>query len=67
MPEDVAVVGYDDVALAAYATPSLTTVRQDTAQGGRALVENLLAAMNGETVQDMILPTELIIRKSCGG
>ena len=67
VPEDVAVVGYDDVALAAYATPSLTTVRQDTAQGGRALVENLLAVMNGEAVQDMILPTELIIRKSCGG
>lgn len=66
VPEDVAVVGYDDIEMAAYVTPSLTTVRQDTAAGGRALVENLLRAMDGSPVRDVILPTELIVRRSCG-
>lgn len=66
VPEDVAVVGYDDIDMAAYVTPSLTTVRQDTAAGGRALVENLLHAMDAKPVRDIILPTELIVRRSCG-
>jgi DNA-binding LacI/PurR family transcriptional regulator len=66
VPEHVSVVGYDDIAVAAYTSPALTTVRQDTASGGRALVENLLAALNGEKPRDVVLPTELVIRRSCG-
>ena len=65
-PEDVAVIGYDDIAMSAYVTPALTTVRQDTAAGGRALVENLLAIIDGATPGDVRLPTELIVRRSCG-
>ncbi|MFQ5563476.1 MAG: LacI family DNA-binding transcriptional regulator [Parvularculaceae bacterium] len=67
VPEDVAVVGYDDIALAAYMSPALTSVRQDTIAGGRALVKNLLAILNGETPQDVMLSTELVVRRSCGG
>lgn len=66
VPEDVAVVGYDDISLAAYMSPSLTTVRQDTVAGGRALVQNLLALLAGDIPQDVMLPTELVIRRSCG-
>lgn len=66
VPEDVAVVGYDDISLAAFMSPSLTTVRQDTMAGGRALVTNLLALIEGGAPRDVILPTELIIRRSCG-
>jgi len=66
-PEDVSIIGYDDIALAAFITPALTTVRQDTGAGGRALVENLLAIIDGETPGDVRLPTELIVRRSCGG
>ncbi|MEQ8176931.1 MAG: LacI family DNA-binding transcriptional regulator [Amphiplicatus sp.] len=65
VPEDVAVIGYDDIALASYMTPALTTVRQDTAAGGRALVENLLTLIEGGTARDVVLPTELIVRRSC--
>ncbi len=65
VPDDVAVVGYDDIALASYLTPGLTTVRQDTAAGGRALVESMFAILAGDLPADVLLPTELIVRQSC--
>ncbi len=66
VPEDVAVIGYDDIALAEYVTPGLTTVRQDTAAGGRALVESVLSVLGGRAPTDVTLPTELVVRQSCG-
>ncbi len=66
VPEDVAVVGYDDIALASYSSPSLTTVRQNIVQGGRILVQKLMAQINGDTVADSVLKTELIVRRSSG-
>jgi DNA-binding LacI/PurR family transcriptional regulator len=66
VPDEVAVIGYDDIAVSAFVSPALTTVRQDTAAGGRALVAKLLAAMRGEPASDVVLPTELIVRRSCG-
>lgn len=66
VPDDVAVVGYDDIALADYVTPGLTTVRQDTGAGGRALVENILSVLAGNDARDVTLPTELVVRQSCG-
>lgn len=65
VPDEVSVVGYDDIALASYMSPALTTVRQDTTAGGRALVSNLINLINGAAPRDVILPTELIIRRSC--
>lgn len=66
VPEDVAVVGYDDIAMAAYVSPGLTTIRQDTNAGGRALVANILATLAGKEAADVTLPTALILRQSCG-
>lgn len=66
VPHDVAVIGYDDIALSSYVTPGLTTIRQDTTTGGRKLVENMLAILAGRDPSDSILPTELVIRQSCG-
>ena len=66
VPEDVAVVGYDDIALAGYSSSSLTTVRQNIVQGGRILVQKLMAQINGDTVTDSVLKTELIVRRSSG-
>jgi DNA-binding LacI/PurR family transcriptional regulator len=66
VPADVAVVGYDDIPLAAFASPALTTVRQDAGAGGAALVERLLAIIEGGERRDVVLPTELIVRRSCG-
>ncbi len=66
IPEDVAVVGYDDVPLAAYAAPPLTTVRSPAVEHGRLAAEMLIKLVRGETVAEPRLKLELIIRASCG-
>ena len=64
VPHDVAVVGFDDIALAAHTTPSLTTVRQDLEQGARILVDLLFRRLEGEETDSVTLPAELVIRDS---
>lgn len=64
VPGDVAVVGYDDMALAAYCDPPLTTVHQPVAEAGNELVEVLLAQMRGERVGPRTLPVYLKLRVS---
>lgn len=66
VPEDVAIVGYDDISLACYSSPSLTTVRQDINKGGRIIVQKMISQINGDTVNDSVLNTELIVRRSSG-
>jgi len=66
VPDDVSVVGYDDIQLAAYCSPRLTTVRQNIYDGGRQIIRKLLDLIAaGETTSTMLQP-ELIIRDSCG-
>jgi DNA-binding LacI/PurR family transcriptional regulator len=67
VPEQVSVVGYDDVPFARYSRPSLTTVSQDTARAGRLLVSKLLDTGAGGEMRSERLPTDLIVRESCGG
>lgn len=62
--EDVSVVGYDDIEMAAYFNPPLTTVRQSIDAGGKALVDSLFALIQGQRALPQVLPTELIIRSS---
>ncbi len=66
VPDDIAVVGFDDIPGAAFSIPGITTVRQDVHEGGRLLVRNLLALMKGEKVGHSVIPVELVIRQSCG-
>jgi DNA-binding LacI/PurR family transcriptional regulator len=62
------VVGFDNVRFARYATPTLTTVAQDTSTAGRLLVSKLLDAGSGRIrSRSERLPTDLIVRESCGG
>jgi DNA-binding LacI/PurR family transcriptional regulator len=65
VPEDVAVVGYDDVPMARYIRPALTTIRQDTALAGRLLLSKLLNGDSSELRSER-LPTDLVVRESCG-
>ena len=67
VPQDVSVVGYDDVPFARFSRPALTTVRQDTARAGRMLVSKLLETGADSEMRSERLPTELIVRESCGG
>lgn len=67
IPDDVAVVGFDDVDFAGYISPSLTTIRAPIEEVGREAVRQLLSLLNGEQVQSLVLKrTELVIRESCG-
>ena len=66
VPEDVAVSGYDDIPTSAFCTPALTTVRQNTAEGGHHLVKCLMDQMAGKKAKSVILDAELIIRQSSG-
>lgn len=64
IPEDVSVVGYDDVEPAAHSFPPLTTVRQPLDLAGVELVQCLAQVMNGEQPASRVLPTELVMRDS---
>ncbi len=63
-PGDVAVVGFDDVAVAALATPSLTTIRQCLPEGARTLIDRLFRRMQGEPAPSVVMDPQLIVRSS---
>jgi DNA-binding LacI/PurR family transcriptional regulator len=67
VPEDISVVGFDDVPEAAYYWPALTTVNQDFSALGRRAVELALRALEGETdpVSELVQP-EVVVRDSTG-
>jgi LacI family transcriptional regulator len=68
IPDDVAVVGFDDIPFAAFVDPPLTTVAQPTYRLGALAMERLLALMNGEavTTRRIVLAPQLVVRRSCG-
>jgi DNA-binding LacI/PurR family transcriptional regulator len=68
IPEDVAVVGYDDVSTAAYAYPPLTTIRSLPVEQGELVALAALSLLEGKPPgsQQDLLPLELIVRESCG-
>jgi len=67
VPDDVSIVGYDDVQLARYNRPALTTIRQDLTKAGDLMVAKLLNAGESRNMVSERLPIELIVRESCGG
>ncbi|MEM7112785.1 MAG: LacI family DNA-binding transcriptional regulator [Chloroflexota bacterium] len=66
VPEDISVVGFDDLEIAEYFLPPLTTVRQPHAHLGRQAAEKLFALIHGASVQAELLEPELIRRGSTG-
>ena len=67
IPDDIALVGYDDIPLASHTSPTLTTVRQPTREQGRCAAEFLLRRIEGDSEQPRVEKTfqcELIIRES---
>ncbi|MEN3613242.1 LacI family DNA-binding transcriptional regulator [Plantactinospora sp. ZYX-F-223] len=65
VPEDVAVIGFDDIELAGYTDPPLSTVRQPIQDLGRTMTRQLLRLAAGERIEPaVLLPTELVLRAS---
>ncbi|MGO4343257.1 LacI family DNA-binding transcriptional regulator [Phycicoccus sp. Soil748] len=68
VPDDVAVVGWDDVMTARYVVPGLTTVRQPVRELGARAADLLHERITGSAVPHsaQVIPTHLVIRSSCG-
>ena len=66
VPDDVALVGFDDIPTARFTSPALTTVAQDTSRAGMLLVETLVQLVDGAPAESRMLPTRLVVRRSCG-
>ena len=65
VPDDVAVIGFDDTAVAWYAEPPLTTVHQPILDIGRTMARQVLRMAGGEAVEpSIVLPAELVVRES---
>jgi DNA-binding LacI/PurR family transcriptional regulator len=64
IPEDIAVVGYDDVSVARHSDPPLTTIRQNGPLAGRLLAEILIQQLRTGAVTNVSIPAELVVRKS---
>ena len=64
IPADIAMVGFDDVALSMFCHPSLTTIRQQTLEGGKLLVRKLLDKLAGKTVRSQVMDVQLVVRES---
>jgi len=66
VPQDVAVIGFDDLPAASMTNPPLTTVSQDLRGAGERLVETVVAQVLRKPVPERTLPARLVVRKSCG-
>jgi LacI family transcriptional regulator len=67
VPKDIAVIGFDDLGFAPFLNPPLTTVRAPTEAVGRIATERLFGLLeNRPSDEVVILPTEIIFRRSCG-
>lgn len=64
IPEQVSVVGYNDIPSAAFFSPPVTTIRQDIYQAGQLLVSNLMQMLEGLPARSSTIKTELIVRET---
>ncbi len=66
VPDDIAVIGCDNIAASAHTRPPLSTITQDTARAGSLLVETLARLLDGRPGGATVLPVELVARESTG-
>jgi DNA-binding LacI/PurR family transcriptional regulator len=64
VPQDVRVIGFDDLPIASQTSPPLTTIRQDISAGAHYLVERLFERMAGTDAGSVIMPPVLVVRES---
>lgn len=64
VPKKIAIIGFDDIAMSEFCSPSLSTIRQNTSAGGRLLVKVLLKKINQQPFKSQLLEVEVIQRQS---
>lgn len=64
VPQQLSVVGFDDIPLAAASDPALTTIRSDAPRMGREATRMLFSVLNGQTPDSVLCPVQLIVRQS---
>ena len=67
VPGQVSVIGFDNVPFSRYSRPALSTIAQDTMKAGRLMVSKLLDHGGATAGRSERVPTELIVRETCGG
>ncbi len=67
VPKDVSVIGYDDVQFARLSIPALTSISQNVEKAGKLLVSKLLTSGGTAEILSERVPTDLIVRDTCGG
>ena len=69
VPQDISVMGFDDIELAEFYVPHLTTIRQNRRQSGITAAQHVLANLRSESSLDLpldcIIDVELVVRDSC--
>ena len=69
LPEDLAIAGFDDIAMARYLTPALTTVQVDLIEFGARAIRRLIEVKDGlpgNGPRHEVVGTQLVVRRSCG-
>lgn len=67
VPQQVALIGFDDIEMASFVSVPLTTVKIFTEQMGRTAVNLLMERINGRSIPiKAVISTKLIVRESCG-
>ncbi|MBP3887547.1 MAG: diguanylate cyclase [Cellulosilyticum sp.] len=66
IPEQIIVTGCDNIVTSAYCVPSLTTIEQSLEEMAQAAVKLLLKTIEGEKPENVVVPSKIIYRESCG-
>ncbi|MBU0712113.1 substrate-binding domain-containing protein, partial [bacterium] len=72
VPDNIAIVGFDDISTSQYITPALTTVRVPLYEMGQLVGKTLLQKINSDSkehltvAEQIVIPLEIIVRESCG-
>jgi DNA-binding LacI/PurR family transcriptional regulator len=64
IPDDVAIVGFDNIEVSSYVKPSLTTISQHIPEAGKLLAKSIVGSLNDNAISNVVMPVELIRRDS---